>query len=514
MSYSLKEQAESSLYEFFQQAWPYIEGKMPYVDGKHIEAIAEHLEAVYKRQIKKLIINVPPRSGKTNLISIAFPAWVWIHNPCERFLCVSGVNSLSLEHAQRNRQLVESEWYHNNWGKDFPLLKDQNSKSFFQNNKSGYRQSTSVNSRTVGKGGSVIIVDDANDPGDISDVKIQNVIRFWTQKMSSRSNNPENDCHIMVQQRIGENDLTGYIKKNDLEKDWVELVLPMEYEESRKCKTVPLRYINNKTWEDWRTKEGELLIPSRMGVKAVEELKKKLGSYGYAGQYQQRPAPAVGGILQKSWFKKWEHSVMPRFDFIIQSWDTAFSDKPDAAYSACTTWGVWGENSEEGLYKAILISMWRGRVGYPELRARAQRLAKDYKDIGVHKNMYPATNKVDVCLIEAKATGDPLIRDLRAAGVPAVGYMPKGDKHSRVQRVAASIECGLIYLPTEEKNKDKLLPFADEFLESVITFPNAESRDLVDTMTQTLSYLKDRNCLTHPTDERDEEVSYKSKRLY
>ena len=98
--------------------------------------------------------------------------------------------------------------------------------------------------------------------------------------------------------------------------------------------------------------------------------------------------------------------------------------------------------------------------------------------------------------------------------MPAVGYMPKGDKHSRVQRVAASIECGLIYLPTEEKNKDKLLPFADEFLESVITFPNAESRDLVDTMTQTLSYLKDRNCLTHPTDERDEEVSYKSKRLY
>jgi predicted phage terminase large subunit-like protein len=158
----------------------------------------------------------------------------------------------------------------------------------------------------------------------------------------------------------------------------------------------------------------------------------------------------------------------------------------------------------------MLISMWRGRVGYPELRARAQRLARDYKDTGEHKNPFPAQRRADRCLIEAKATGDPLIRDLRLAGVPATPYTPKGDKTSRVQRVAASIECGLIYLPTEEKDHDRLLPFADEFLESVITFPNSEARDLVDTMTQALSYLKDNDCLSHPTDEKDEEDFYES----
>jgi len=149
--------------------------------------------------------------------------------------------------------------------------------------------------------------------------------------------------------------------------------------------------------------------------------------------------------------------------------------------------------------------MWRGRVGYPELRDRAKRLAKDYKDIGVNNNLLPAQSRIDCCLIEAKATGDPLVRDLRLAGVPAIGYQPKGDKTSRVQRVAASIECGLVYLPTEEKSKDKLVPFADEFLESVITFPNSDSRDLVDTMTQALSYLKDNDILPHPSDEREKE---------
>jgi len=149
--------------------------------------------------------------------------------------------------------------------------------------------------------------------------------------------------------------------------------------------------------------------------------------------------------------------------------------------------------------------MWRGRVGYPELRSRAQRLARDYKDTGENKNPYPAQLSVDTCLIEAKATGDPLIRDLRLAGVPAIGYTPKGDKGARVQRVSPLIECGLVYLPTEEQNNEKLTAFADEFLETVITFPTGESRDLVDTMTQALSYLRDNESLMHTTDEVDEE---------
>ena len=496
--------AEASLYEFFKLSWPYIEGSMPYMDSWHIKAIAEHLEAVYARQIKKLIINVPPRTGKTNLISVAFPAWVWIHNPAERFLCVSCTNALSLEHAQKNRSLLESSWYQDNWGYNFPLLRDQNVKSFFQNTKTGYRQSTSVVSKTVGKGGSIIIIDDPNDPGDLSVVKRETVINWWTQRMSTRSNNPANDCRIVVQQRTHQNDLTGYIRKNDSEEDWVELVLPLEFEEARKCITVPLG-IDQVIWEDPRSFEGEVLSALRFNKKQVDDFKRSLGSYGYAGQCQQRPSPVGGGILKKKWFKPWESPIKPKFDHIIQSWDTAISDEPTAAYSACTTWGVWGEKSEDKLFKIMLLSMWRDRVGYPDLRARAQRLARDYKDTGEHKNPFPAQSSVDCCLIEAKATGDPLIRDLRIGGIPAIGYDPKGDKKARVQRAAPLIESGLVYLPTEDKNPERLTFMAEEFLETVITFPTGESRDLVDTLTQVILYLRDNELLMHVTDERDED---------
>jgi predicted phage terminase large subunit-like protein len=385
----------------------------------------------------------------------------------------------------------------------------------FENNKGGCRIATSVGSVATGKGGNIIVVDDGNNVRDgESEIKRESTNSWWDQVLSTRLNNPLRDVRIVVQQRLHEKDMSGHIIANDIESEWVKLIIPMEFEEKRKAKTVILPSTNGSVWEDPRTKDGELLWPERFPSNIINRLQRELGSYGYAGQYQQRPSPLSGGILQKDWFKKWEHPYLPRFDYIIQSWDTAFSDSQAAAYSACTTWGVWGENSEEGLYKVILVSMWRDRVGYPDLRARAQRLAKDYKDVGTNKNLFPATRYVDTCLIEAKSTGDQLIRDLRNAGVPAIGYIPKGDKTSRVQRVAASIECGLIYLPTEEKNKDRLLPFADEFLESVITFPNAESRDLVDTMTQVLSYLKDRDCLIHPTDEKEEEIYRKPRKLY
>ena len=508
--------AELSLYEFLKQAWPIIEGKTPFIDNWHLKVVAEHLEACYRREIKNLLINVPPRTSKTSLISIAFPAWVWLQNSEERFMYASYAHSLSTEHSLKCRRLIESDWYQDNWRWKYKLAKDQKAKMLFENNKGGCRIATSVGSVATGKGGNIIVVDDGNNVRDgESEVKRASTNSWWDQVLSTRLNNPLRDVRIVVQQRLHEKDMTGHIIANDTESEWVKLIIPMEFEAKRKAKTVILPSTNGQIWEDPREKEGELLWPERFPLNIINRLQRELGSYGYAGQYQQRPSPLTGGILQRHWFKKWQFPYLPRFDFIIQSWDTAISDSPTAAYSACTTWGVWGENSEDRLYKVILISIWRGRVGYPALRSRAKRLAKDYRDTGENENLFPAQSRVDCCLIEAKATGDPLIRDLKDAGIPAIGYQPKGDKTSRVQRVAASIECGLVYLPTEEKNQDKLQAFADEFLESVITFPNSESRDLVDTMTQALSYLKDNNLLTHKTDvvEEDEPV-IKTRRLY
>jgi len=164
MIYSFKDEAEASLYEFFKQSWHVIEGHTEFVDEWYLEQIAKSLEDCYHRKIKNLLINLPPRKGKTNLISIAFPVWVWLHNPEEKFICASYTNSLALKISDTSKLLIESEWFKDNWGDRFKLRRDQNSKSYFANDKTGYRISTSAGSFITGKGGSIIIVDDPNDP--------------------------------------------------------------------------------------------------------------------------------------------------------------------------------------------------------------------------------------------------------------------------------------------------------------------------------------------------------------
>lgn len=157
MLFSDKDIAEASLYEFFKQSWHVIEGHTEFVDEWYLKEISKSLEDCYHRKIKNLLINLPPRKGKTNLISIAFPVWVWLHNPEEKFICASYTNSLALKISDKSRTLIESEWFKDNWGDRFKLRRDQNSKSYFANNKTGYRISTSAGSFITGSGGDIII---------------------------------------------------------------------------------------------------------------------------------------------------------------------------------------------------------------------------------------------------------------------------------------------------------------------------------------------------------------------
>jgi predicted phage terminase large subunit-like protein len=507
--------AEVSFYQFLKQAWSTIHGGKRFVDGEHIKVICDHLQLVAERKIKKLLINIPPRFGKSTIISVAFPAWLWICNPEEQILCASYVAQFALRDSRKCRALMQSSWYQKYWGDRYQLLKDQNTKGRFDNTQKGFRFSTSSKGSVTAEGGSIIIVDDPNSAYDSSSkVERERRIEWWTQVLSTRLNDKKNDRIIVVQQRIHENDVSGYIIANDEDNEWIKLILPMEYEENRKARTVCLPFAESKIWEDWRTKEGELLWPEHIGEKEIKDAKNTLGSYGYAGQYQQRPSPLDGGIIKKNWFKKWIKPQLPQFEHRMLSCDPAISDSATASYSACTTWGVFLDDND--IYNVILLSMWRGRVGYPELRERLLRLSRDYLDIGTNKNLNPAMYRVDSILIENKATGDPLIRDLRQAGVMATPYNPtrQGDKEGRVQRITHFIENGLIWLPTNPKDKDKLLPWADEFLDAVASFPNAESRDLVDSMTQAFSKLRDSNMLSHSKNPKEIERYPKPKVLY
>lgn len=508
--------AEISLYEFIKQAWSIIEGKTPFIDGWHIQAIAEHLEASFYREIKNLLINIPPRTGKTSLISVAFPAWVWIHDSEEKFMYASYANSLAIEHSLKCRRLIESKWYQERWGNKYQLSKDQKAKGFFDNDKTGYRISTSVGASATGKGASILVSDDPNNARDgESDVKRESTNVWWDQVWATRLNNPKKDVRIVVQQRIHEKDISGHIMGNDSEEgEWIKLILPMEFEEKRRSRTIVLSTAGGQIWEDPRAKDGQLLCEERFSKKEIDRYKRELGAYAYAGQYQQRPAPEEGGIIKKVWFQWWKDTTPPQIEFVIQSWDTALTAKDMSAYSACTTWGIFYDHNH--IENAILLSMWRDRVEYPQLREMTKRLYFDYRDTGKDRNHSFKGRPVDMCLIEAKASGDPLIQDLAAAGVRAIPFNPTkyGDKIQRVRLITPLIEGGRVWLPARPPQYDKLLQYADIFIEAVASFPNAESRDLVDTMTQALLKLKEGKFLLNPKDERPIESSVKEIKVY
>ena len=515
-SIGLQFYVKASFHEFIKQAWPAIEGGIAFVDSWHIRAIAEHLEACYRRDIKKLLINIPPRTSKSTIVSVMFPAWVWLHNAEEKFLYASYAGSLSIEHSLKCRRLIESNWYQERFGHLYQLSKDQKAKGFFDNNKKGSRIATSVGASATGKGGNFLIVDDGNNVQDgESEVKRNAALEWLDSVWSTRLNDPKNDVQIIIQQRLHEEDMTGHIVDNDLNNEWVKLVLPMEYEDARKAKTIVLPSTNGKIWEDPREREGELLCDERFSLEEINQYKHRLGSYGYAGQYQQRPAPEEGGIIQKSWFKWWKHNEPPEIQFIVQSWDTALTANEMSAYSACTTWGVFYDHNY--IEHLILLGMWRGRVEYPELREMAKRLFFDYRDNGKERNPKFKGRQPDLCLVEAKASGDPLIQDLASGGIKATPFNPTkyGDKIQRVRLITPIIEGGRVWLRARPPKYDKLTSDADDFLEEVSTFPNSSSRDLVDTMTQTLLKLKEGKFILNPKDERPKPAEYKEvKRVY
>lgn len=501
--YTLKDEAEASLYEFLKQCWPIIEGKTEFVDEWYLEEIAKSLEDCYHRKIKNLLINLPPRKGKTNLISIAFPVWVWTQNPEERFICASYTNKLALKIADKSRLLIESAWFKANWGHIVKLRKNQNCKSYFANNRTGYRMSTSAGSFITGDGADMIIIDDPNAPSGESEVVTEAVNEWWSSRMYNRVDDERTAIRIVVQQRSqSENDVSGNILADDVDNEWVKYILPMEYE---------VRQESN--FNDRRTVEGELLS-CRDTPAIVKRLKRKMGSGGYAAQYQQRPAPAEGGLIKKKWFRVYNQVELPKIEYVLQSWDTALTANKDSAYSACTTWGVFLDQYDNE--NVILLSCWRGKLEYPELRDRVKRLAIDYRDVNDYNLPVSQKYKPDKIVVEAKASGDPLIQDLRRAGVYAQPFIPNkfGDKIQRVRLISSLIESGIVWVPCQSNNTEKMAKFADDFVLAVSYFPNISSRDYVDTMTQALILLRDGNTIVHPKDYYEPEEYVEPERFY
>jgi hypothetical protein len=344
------EKARRKLHEFVRQAWPVLEPSTPFVDGIHVQAICSHLQAVTEGRLGDLIINVPPGHAKSLLTAVFWPAWVWISWPHIRWLFASYAADLSVRDSVKCRRLIESDWYQRRWRQRYQLCGDQNQKHRFDNDQTGYRIATSVGGAATGERGDVIVVDDPHSVKQAeSDLQRRSTVEWFSGTMCTRLNDFTTGRKVVIQQRLHESDVTGdLLAKGGYE----HLCLPAEFEPERRCVT--------SIWTDPRTEAGQLLWPEKVTAEHLAQKKRELGSYRYAGQYQQRPAPADGGTFKRAWFRFWRPADMDlppvevrqadgsylqiaaiplpeEFDTMIQSWDMAFK--------VMTTVILWSDTS-------------------------------------------------------------------------------------------------------------------------------------------------------------------------
>lgn len=440
------------LSSFIQRTVSTIDPGASYQHNWHVDAIAHHLEQVAEGQIKRLIITVPPRCLKSISASVAFPAWLLGHKPDRNVLAVSYAEGLSEKLALDCLKVLGSEWYRD----AFPMTliaKGRSARSDFGTTKGGGRYSTTVGGTLTGRGGDILIIDDPHKPEDAtSEVKRGSVLSWYRSTLLSRLNDPENSAIILIQQRIHEADLAGTLLETG---DWVHLDLPAIAEEPTEI---------NLGWRGKMARHpGHLLHPTRLSGDLLEQRRLELGSYVFAAQYQQRPAPLGGGLVKWDWFRTFAVQPLPaNGDRIVQSWDTASKASEANDWSVCTTWRVRANT-------AWLLDVHRVRLEFPELRRRIRAQSKQWN--------------ARLVLIEEAGSGIQLLQDLRQENVISVrGIVPKDDKATRLLSVSHLIEGGQIAVPADA-------PWIAEFQREVTLFPNGKYDDQVDSMTQFLNWL-------------------------
>ncbi len=461
------ERARRSLSLFVKLAWHVLEPG-PLQWGWHLDLLCQRLEAVAHGEVRRLLVNLPPRHGKSLICSVFFPAWVWASDPTKRFLCASYAQDLAVRDSVLTRQLVTSPWYRGRYGHVFELSGDQNEKDRFSNTRGGRRLATSPGGFATGEGGDIVLVDDPHRIEEASsDAARERVVDWLTRTMSTRANDPRSGTHVAVGQRVHERDVFGHL----LERGGSEhLCLAAEFEPDHPARCA----------DDPRTEPGQLLWPERFGRAEIDGLKRDLGSYAYAAQFQQRPAPAGGGIFERGWWR-WYHpeGYLPDFTELIQSWDASFGDAPGADYVVGQLWGRAGADR-------YLIVELRDRMSFTEAVAAVREL----NDYAARRFRHCARRPI---LVEAAANGPAIIDHLRREIGGVIAVSPRGTKLSRAQAVQPLVEAGNVYLPGapsadgESYDRAQTPEWVQGFVEECASFPRGAHDDRVDAMTQALT---------------------------
>jgi hypothetical protein len=482
------QELSGSLRRFIAPAWQQLEPMNPLIWGWHIEAICDHLEAVALGEIRTLLINIPPRHLKSSLVGVMFPAWLWTRNRSLKLLTGSYAMPLATRDATRTRRLITSKWYSHQWPQ-VRLEADQYAKNRYDLVGGGARYCFSTAGIVTGEGGDVIVYDDPHKPADMySDAKIDAAVQFWTEVLPTRVNNPLTATKIIIMQRLGERDLSGYMLARAMDRadsNLVHLLLPAHFDPLRACQT--------RWFRDPRKEQGELLWPQLMNAPALYELTSEMSPPAIAAQLEQQPTEPGGAIINRKWWRIWSEWKRPKCHLIVLSIDTSMKEKEMNDPWACTVWGVWphqevptGDELEgRENWSVILIDAWEEWTTYPNAKLKVLQTIEDH----TIEDTPP-----DFVVIEDKAAGPALLQEFEQAGVEGlVSWPPSGwampDKVARAKMVSDIPFHGRVWVmgrPLQDRTRSALI--LPKMLEKVVAqcskFPHDEHDDLVDTATQ------------------------------
>ena len=464
----VREKSSKKFMEFVKVMWP------GFIHGQHHALMAKKFEEIAEGKIKRLIINMPPRHTKSEFASYLLPAWYLGKFPSRKIIQCSNTSELAVGFGRKVRNLVDGDTY----AKVFPnvsLRHDSKAAGRWATNANGDYFAIGVGGTVTGKGADLLIIDDPHSEQEAAlasgNPEVYDKVFEWYESGPRQRLQP-GGAIVIVMTRWGKRDLTGRVLQSMVERDgdeWEIISLPAI------------------------KKNEKPLWPEFWSYEELVKLRNVLPISKWSAQYQQNPTSEEGAIVKREWWQIWEEKNPPMCDFIIQSWDTAFTKNERSDYSACTTWGVFKINEDPNNVNVILLDAHKERLEFPELKKRAMELYQEWQP--------------DAFIVEAKASGAPLIYELRSMGIPVQEFTPVrgNDKISRINAVADLFASGKIWCPPTR--------WAEEVMEEMAAFPNSDHDDLVDSTTQALIRFRKGGFVKLDSDEPDE-PTYRRKAAY
>ena len=464
-----REKAQTDFMSYVHEMWP------GFVNGRHHKVMAKMFRDIAEGKIKRLIVNMPPRHTKSEFASYLLPAWFLGKFPNKKIIQCSNTAELATGFGRKVRNLVGSEQY----AKVFPnvsLRQDSKAAGRWSTNHNGEYFAIGVGGTVTGKGADLLIIDDPHSEQEArlaaNSPEIFDSVYEWYTSGPRQRLQPGGSI-VIVMTRWSKKDLTGRILQSALESDgekWELIEFPA---------ILP---------------SGNPLWPEFWSYDELSALRDELPPAKWNAQYQQSPTSEEGALIKRDWWKIWDKEDPPSCDYILQSWDTAFSKSERADYSAVTTWGVFYHNENPEDANIILLDAMKKRMEFPELKETALRFYNEWEP--------------DSFIVEAKASGAPLIYELRAMGIPVQEFTPTrgNDKIVRVNAISDLFASGKVWAPPKR--------WAEEVIEELAAFPNSDHDDFVDSTSQALLRFRKGGFIRLDSDEQDEPRSFRRRGAY